>query len=127
MIKCFFDYNNRYLIDNEKQINENQLEWNCSDKGGDMDNGYITNCLTKSILQISYSQLKQVYFEDGKLLLKDLPKKDTIYTKENVEINYKILNAKKLNINLFYGGGVTKFSLIEVNGKTNIIKTMFPD
>jgi|GEM_PF-832679 len=127
IIKCFFDNKNQYLIDNKKQTNESKLDWNCTDRGGDMNNGYVTNCLTKSILSISYSQLKMAYFEDGNLLLNILPKKDTVYTKENVEINYKILNTKKININLSYGGGVTKFSLMEVNGKTNIIKTLFPD
>lgn len=127
IMKCFFDNKNQYLTDNKKQTNESKLNWNCTDKGGDMNNGYVTNCLTKSILSISYSQLKMAYFEDGKLLLNILPKKDTVYTKENVEINYKILNTKKININLSYGGGETKFSLIEINGKTNIIKTMFPD
>ena len=127
IVKCFLDNKNQYLMNNEKETNENKFDWKCADKGGDMNNGYITNCLTKSILKISYSQLKQVYFEDGKLLLNILPKRDTIYIKENVKINYEILSVKNVKINLLYGGGVTKFNLIEINGRTNIIKTMFPD
>lgn len=103
------------------------LKWDCIDKGGDMENGFVTNCRTKADLEISYHELKNDYFEDGKLLLSNLPQKDTVYVKDNVEIQYKIGNGKNIGIELSYPGGSTEFSLLESNGKTTVIKTMYPD
>lgn len=129
VVECFFDNNSQFII-NEKESTINLTNWNCLDKGGDMNRGFITECLSNSDIKKSYSELKELrneYFKDGNLLLNILPKKDTIYTKDNVELNYKIINKNKINIILSYAGGMTNFNLIENKGKTKVIKTLFPD
>lgn len=111
---------------NEKQISKN-LTWKCIDKGGDMENGFVTICYSTNNIYESYIQLKQKYFEDGKLLLKKLPSKEIKYTSNNVNISYKLLNPKSFLIVLEYPGGDTEIKIFEKNSKTTIIKTMFPD
>lgn len=103
------------------------LNWNCIDKGGDMNTGFVTNCTTNATIEVSYNELKNDYFEDGKLLLSNLPQKDTVYVKDNVEIQCKIGSGKNVGIELSYPGGSTEFSLLESDGKTTVIKTMYPD
>lgn len=124
IIKCYFENNKMYLI----SADANELKnWDCVEKGGDMNNGFVTICNSNYSIVKSHQYLKKEKYKDGYLLLDNIPKRDTLYKKDNVDINYKIINSKKIVIELSFAGGVTEFNLIETNGKTKVLETMFPD
>ncbi|POR25292.1 hypothetical protein BWK58_07210 [Flavobacterium columnare] len=123
MIKCYFENNKMYFVDDTNELKK----WNCIEKGGDMSNGFVTICNSSYSIGNSHQYLKKEKYEEGYLLLDNIPKKDTVYKKNNVGINYKIINSKKIVIELSFAGGVTEFDLSETKGKTQILKTMFPD
>ncbi|MEM0575139.1 hypothetical protein [Flavobacterium polysaccharolyticum] len=123
MIKCYFENNKMYFVNDINELKN----WNCIEKGGDMSNGFVTICNSNFSIGNLHQYLKKEKYEDGYLLLDNIPKRDTIYKKNNVDINYKIINSKKIVIELSFSGGVTEFNLSETNGKTQVLKTIFPD
>lgn len=115
-----------------KESAKTQSSVECTDKGGDMENGFITECFFKN------ATLEQAYYayiernkdnDDGKYLEAKLPKTDFLKdgTEYPISIVYKYYEKKELTVDLLFPGGETKITFTEKAGSVNIITIHSPD
>ncbi|WP_310556892.1 hypothetical protein [Flavobacterium sp.] len=121
-----------YLVLFTKSLNSNPEDVElskiiCDDEKGNMEDGFITNCVINENLKIAYDIfIKESEINEIKYLKKDIPLKDLNYTmNDEVEVFYKNkINA--LSIELFFQGGETFITFANKNNKTEIIIKNFP-
>ena len=102
----------------------------CKDLGGDMEQGFTTQCtLPQASLEQAYAYLRGSD-EDGKhYLAASMPRQDLKRDdeKDNVSIAYHWAGAGHLDIQMDFGGGTTKYRLVQ-QGPGVVLTTMrFPD
>ena len=98
----------------------------CNDEKGNMEDGFITNCVINENLKNAYDIfIKESQINEIKYLKKDIPLKDINYKIDEVEVNYKN-KANTLSIELLFQGGETFILLTNKKNKTEIIIKNFP-
>lgn len=115
-----------------KESAKTQSSVECNDKGGDMENGFITECFFKNFtLEKAY----HTYIErnkdndDGKWLEPKLPLNDTVKdgTEYPISIIYKYSGKRELTIDLIFPGGETTITFTEKAGSVNVVANHSPD
>lgn len=141
-ISCKEEEKNK-IIENQKEIKadtilpvketaEKQLSVECIDKGGDMENGFITECLFKN------ATLEQAYYayiernkdnDEGKYLEAKFPKTDFLKdgTEYPISIVYKYSGKVELTVDLLFPGGETTITFTEKNDGVKVVANHSPD
>lgn len=129
----FFVYDGYIVLFNKKSQNNSinkQLKTTlvCKEDGGDMENGFVTNCEVNSNIEDSY----KLFFNESKIydvkyLLPSVPKEPTKIANENVQIEY-IVKKNTVEINIIYAGGITNITLTEKSKANTEIQVVYsPD
>ena len=115
-----------------KETFEKQLSVECIDHGGDMENGFITECFFKNAtLEEAYQTYTELNKDndDGKYLEIKLPKTDFFKdgSEYPISIDYKYSGKNKLTIDLFFPGGGTTIIFTEKADGVKAITNHSPD
>jgi len=112
---------------------QNLVTYNCEDLGGDMENGFKTQCVYESN---SFERVYNQYFfidnsnEDGiDKIQRNLPvkNKEETFADESLSIEYNWINENKFEVVLNFAGGVTSFEFEQMKNKIEVVKTASPD
>ena len=97
----------------------------CEDKGGNMEIGFTTECFWENYtFEEAYLAYKEKYKndDDGKFLESKMPKANykATFKEYPLEVDYKYSGKNKLDIEIFFPGGVT---FITFKKEDNGVKT----
>ena len=109
-----------------------EVKIDCIDKGGDMENGFLNECIFhKASLEKAYSlyRMRNTDNDDGKYLEPTLPKSDATKTFEQsaITVKYTYNDVKSLTIDLLFPGGETTITLAKDSIGTKISTLHSPD
>lgn len=104
----------------------------CTDKGGDMENGFLQECVFHTAdLNEAYRlyRRRNADNDDGKYLEQELPKTDTtkIHEESQITVKYTYSNIKSLTIDLLFPGGETSITLTKDEATIKISTLHSPD
>lgn len=98
----------------------------CNDEIGNIEDGYITNCLINDKLEKAY----EIFINESKIneisfLKEQLPNNNIKYFIDETEVVYT-KDKNNVSIELFFPGGETYISFTEIKNKTEISVKNFP-
>lgn len=111
---------------NSQPKNDTSQKIICGNEKGNIEDGFITTCIINENLQRAYdifineSQINEIIY-----LKKELPKANTKYTLNEVEVEYKIRKGT-LSIELLFPGGETFIVFKYIENKTELTITNGP-
>ncbi|MFV0604363.1 MAG: hypothetical protein ACK5NK_00855 [Niabella sp.] len=113
-------YADTEVIQSEKHFDP---DINCSDKGGSMEDGFVTECIYKNYsLKDAYNHFreKNKSNDDGKYLEEAIPVKKFTkrFNKNRVTVVYNIPNKDMLQVELLFDGGTTSITFKKDISKT---------
>ena len=119
-------------LQNKKIGIERTLHVECIDKGGDMENGFSTECFFRnSNLEQAYDAyiLRNKYNDDGKWLEPKLPLEDLVKdgTDYPISIVYKYSKKDELTVDLIFPGGETTIVFAQEFNDVKVSSIHSPD
>lgn len=104
----------------------------CKDKGGNMENGFVTECIYKNYgLSEAYQLFREQNKdnEDGKFLEKQLPpdKHTVVFNDYPISVTYTYPKPNTLEIEIFFQGGVTTITFKEDKESVKVTTNHSPD
>ncbi|MDR2283990.1 MAG: hypothetical protein LBE37_12310 [Sphingobacterium sp.] len=109
-----------------------EVKIDCIDRGGDMENGFLQECIFHQAgLDEAYSlyRIRNTDNDDGKYLEPTLPKTDATKTFEEsaITVKYTYNDVRSLTIDLLFPGGETTITLAKDSVGTKISTLHSPD
>lgn len=104
----------------------------CKDKGGNMENGFVTECLYKNhTLEKAYNKFREMNISngDGKFLEKKMPsgKFTTGFNDYPISVTYTYPKQHILEIEILFPGGVTTINFKKEKNDVIVTKNNSPD